>query len=46
MGLEPVSVIHPDSFFGADVKIGKGLQTYPRCSIHDGTVVGDYSSSG
>jgi sugar O-acyltransferase (sialic acid O-acetyltransferase NeuD family) len=46
LGLEPVSAIHPDTFFGEGVTLGKGLQTYPRAGVHDGTVVGDYCVIG
>jgi sugar O-acyltransferase (sialic acid O-acetyltransferase NeuD family) len=46
MGLEAVSAVHPDTFFGDDVICGKGLQTYPRSSVHDRTVIGDYCLIG
>lgn len=46
LGIEPVSVIHPQTFIGRNVRLGKGLQTYPMASIHDGTAVGDYCIVG
>src|SRR5580698_6601357 len=34
MGLQSVSAVHPETFFGDDVICGRGLQTYPRSSVH------------
>ncbi|MGD9838212.1 MAG: NeuD/PglB/VioB family sugar acetyltransferase [Afipia sp.] len=42
LGLEPVSAVHPASFLGESVEVGKGLQAMPGAVVNDFAQIGDY----
>ena len=46
LGLVPVCAIHPTTYIGENVMIGRGLQTFPRAAIGAPTTIGDYGLLG
>ena len=46
LGLIPISAIHPTSFLGDQVNVGKGFQAMPHAVVNDFSVIGDYCILG